>query len=588
MVEKIIENDNDERPCDNVIVDKECEENIEEDEIDMETMDLNDNFSAFIDLYDPARWENIDNMLRDLLVEKGSIRDSTSPLLITQENCRIGEKHDRRWLIYSKDFDKVYCFCCKLFNTKSNVTQLGNKGTKDWKTLGTKFKSHETSNEHIMNMSTWFDLELRLLKDRTINREVQQRINKEKKHWRNILVRIIAIMKSLAKNNLAFRGNNEKIYQENNENFLYLIEMISEFDPIMQKQVKNAILKKIKEAKYFSIMLYCTPDVSHQEQISLIISCEDISTRFLNVDDTSRAGLFSELIEEIKKLKLDINNVRGQEYDNGSNKKGKHQSVQKRLLEINPRALYTPCGSPNIRDALLESAKTSNDTKIKSEAKCLATYELEDFEFLLGMIFCLLLTQLVRFFKGLLPFFENYRKNGCASAMISAKEIANEMEVEPKFREKTRFEQIEQYEKIFGFLFNFKKLKSLDEDVLKMYCLNLEEFLKYNEIYYVNGLDLFSKQKVLREIFQKQNNSPIEQLHFIKKVDSACIAYRILLSIHVTIVSAERSFSKLKLIKSYLRSTRSQERLHGLVILSIEKDLINNFASQKARRRNFK
>ncbi|KAL5582202.1 hypothetical protein UlMin_014644 [Ulmus minor] len=517
-----------------------------------------------------------------------------------------GKKYDRRWLIYSKDFDKVYCFCCKLFSTKSNVTQLGNEGTKDWKSLCTKLKSHETSNEHIMNMSTW-----------TIDREVQQRINKEKKHWRNVLVRIIAIMKSLAKNNLAFRGDNEKIYQENNGNFLCLIEMISEFDPII-----------------------------HQEQMYLILRCIDISTSpvrieeyflgFLNVDDTSGASLFSELIEKIKKLKLDINNV-----------------YKKRLLKINHRALYTPCGchslnlvicdvdtscvraisffgkilknnissltvkplsqtrwesriesvkaiifqTPNIRDALLELAETSDDSKIKSEAKCLATYELEDFEFLLGMTIWydilfgkdMHIDVAIDQLKGFLSFFENYRTNGFAYAMISAKEIANEMEqfdenvgddtiqsVEESFRIdyfiymvdqvicsfKSRFEQFEQYEKIFGFLFSFKKLKSLDEDVLKMNCLNLEEFLKYDGLYDVN-VDSFQNE---------------------------CIAYKILLTIHVTVATAERSFSKLKLIKFYLRSTMSQERLNGLAILSIEKDLlnkleykdlINNFASQK-------
>ena len=58
----------------------------------------------------------------------------------------------------------------------------------------------------------------------------------------------------------------------------------------------------------------------------------------------------------------------------------------------------------------------------------------------------------------------------------------------------------------------------------------------------------------------------------------------------------ERSFSKLKLIKSYLRSIMSQERLSELAILSIEnemltefecKNLINNFASQKTRKINF-
>jgi hypothetical protein len=69
------------------------------------------------------------------------------------------------------------------------------------------------------------------------------------------------------------------------------------------------------------------------------------------------------------------------------------------------------------------------------------------------------------------------------------------------------------------------------------------------------------------------------------------------LIIHVTVASAERSFSKLKLIKSYLKSTMPQERLNGLAILSIKKEmlkkleyknLISNFASQKVRIINFK
>ena len=57
--------------------------------------------------------------------------------------------------------------------------------------------------------------------------------------------------------------------------------------------------------------------------------------------------------------------------------------------------------------------------------------------------------------------------------------------------------------------------------------------------------------------------------------------------------SAERSFSKLQLIKTYLRSLMSQERLNGLAILSIETKLlvkidadviIDDFVSQNVRR----
>jgi hypothetical protein len=59
--------------------------------------------------------------------------------------------------------------------------------------------------------------------------------------------------------------------------------------------------------------------------------------------------------------------------------------------------------TPQIRDALLQLAKTSEDPKTKGEANCLATYEIESFEFLLsmtiGMIYYLPLTLLVKIYN---------------------------------------------------------------------------------------------------------------------------------------------------------------------------------------------
>jgi hypothetical protein len=75
------------------------------------------------------------------------------------------------------------------------------------------------------------------------------------------------------------------------------------------------------------------------------------------------------------------------------------------------------------------------------------------------------------------------------------------------------------------------------------------------------------------------------------------ILYKIYLTLPVTSATAERSFSRLKLIKTYLRSTMSNERLSGLALLSIERELadnidfdstINRFASLKSRRKKFK
>lgn len=153
-------------------------------------------------------------------------------------------------------------------------------------------------------------------------------------------------------------------------------------------------------------------------------------------------GLFEVLQNGLKSLDLDLDNVRGLGYDIWANMKGKHQGVQKKLLDINPRAFYTPCGchSHKTRDffgviqriytifansskrwqilkdnvkgltrkslsstrwesrvdsvkairfqgeALLQVAESDNDSKIRSEAKSIAKNELGDFEFLVAIV----------------------------------------------------------------------------------------------------------------------------------------------------------------------------------------------------------
>lgn len=58
------------------------------------------------------------------------------------------------------------------------------------------------------------------------------------------------------------------------------------------------------------------------------------------------------------------------------------------------------------------------------------------------------------------------------------------------------------------------------------------------QILMIDGLDLFSEVKVLREILKDKVNTPMEILNYIKELESlpnACITYRILLTILVTI-----------------------------------------------------
>lgn len=383
-------------------------------------LDINDVIASNIgdspfqpDIFDPRYWDSLNPKQIDIVAEKGPKRDLTiekgpkdrfsrrfSALFYTRILSN-GEKCDRDWLVYSKELDRVYCFSCKVFTKGHRKGQLVNEGFSDWIHLSERLKEHETSADHVINMTSWYELRNRLQKDQAIDKSTQRQLEKEKEHWRKVLFRIVAIVKFLGKHNLAFRGHSSKLYEDSNGNFLGLIEMLAEFDPVIQEHVRritkdetqvhylgprvqneliyllgsainSEIIKKIKQAN-FSVILDCTPDASHQEQMSLIIRYMDSSSSpvrieesfmgFLEVNDTTGKGLFDVLEGAVKHLGLDIDDVRGQGYDNGSNMKGKHQGVQKKLLDINPRAFYSACGCHSLNLTLCDMAKSCGRAK---------------------------------------------------------------------------------------------------------------------------------------------------------------------------------------------------------------------------------
>ena len=127
----------------------------------------------------------------------------------------------------------------------------------------------------------------------------------------------------------------------------------------------------------------------------------------------------------------------------------------------------------------------------------------------------------------------------------------------------------------------------------------------YNEI---DGDKLKIEVRRLRKhvLISRENNHDIDnnsiaidllkwivKWSFTESLPNLSIVLRIFLTMCISVASCERSFSKLKLVKTYLRSTMSQIRLTSLAILSIERNItnvmnfdtiINDFSALKSRK----
>ena len=155
--------------------------------------------------------------------------------------------------------------------------------------------------------------------------------------------RIIAIICTLAERGLSFREENKRFGSPNNGNYLGLLGLVAKFDPfllarinrygnsesgnlsylskttceemsqLMAKKVKESIVADEKKSGYFSFSVDSTPDISHTDQLTLIIRyVSPVNGKkfitFLELKDHSGVGM-ADLVHKylISKLQLDFN-----------------------------------------------------------------------------------------------------------------------------------------------------------------------------------------------------------------------------------------------------------------------------------------
>lgn len=389
--------------------------NVSETEAQTEEVDVIAN--GTLEPHDPSTWPStLSRAMRDFIISAGPppSKEAFFSYVFPQTNSRSfsikyfdnklanGDLLRRTWLTYSKLSDSCFCFCCVLFNR--GTSQLGGVGFRDWKHISKSLSQHTQTKHHIMAFNSWKECEAGLATNKTVDAHFQKMLKAETERWKQVFFRIVQCVKFLAKQCIAFRGDTQRLNDPNNGNFLQLIETIATFDPIMSDHllrhsqcpkakgihylssdiqndilsalatcITDAILAQVRQSRYYSIIVDCTPDLSHKEQLSIILryvhfskdsSQFEILEKFLTfaeVLDKTGKGISDLVIQLLATAELDVANMRGQGYDNGSNMAGKNIGVQKRISDINPRAFFVPCACHSLNLVLNDAANCSGE-----------------------------------------------------------------------------------------------------------------------------------------------------------------------------------------------------------------------------------
>ena len=128
-----------------------------------------------------------------------------------------------------------------------------------------------------------------------------------------------------------------------------------EFIGLMASHVRDTIINDIKEAKYFSLIVDSTPDVSHVDQLSFIIRYVDKTHKiqesfldFVQIEKHDASYLENTILSKFAEMSLDIKNCRGQTYDNAANMSSIYNGLEAKIKIHSPSAVFIPCAAHSL------------------------------------------------------------------------------------------------------------------------------------------------------------------------------------------------------------------------------------------------
>ena len=288
---------------------------------------------------------------------------------------------------YVENGDKVFCYiCAKAYNEKKlSASSVESAyiiiGYTNWKDAINNFSQHERSKCHTDSVLKIVTVP-KTMKD--VGECLSSQHAKEKSERRQLFMKILQNIAFLAHQGLTLRGDGS----EDDSNYIQLLNLRAIDDPRiiewLQKKrdkytspiVQNEILKimalkiiqKIAESlqgsDFFTIMADETTDASNKEQMVICIRWVDNNfeghKEFIGmheVDSIDASTLYQVIKDVLLRLNLSITKARGQCYDGAAAMSGCRSGVAKRIMDDEPKAVYTHCYGHSLDLAISDTVK---------------------------------------------------------------------------------------------------------------------------------------------------------------------------------------------------------------------------------------
>uniref|UniRef100_A0A673NLW3 TTF-type domain-containing protein n=1 Tax=Sinocyclocheilus rhinocerous TaxID=307959 RepID=A0A673NLW3_9TELE len=572
---------------------------------------------------DPALWKNTSSdKVKSILIRRGAApfqnQSSKYPAFTNSLlSCSLpnGQTVSRQWLLYSPSNGCIYCYSCKLFSTKYNAFV---DGFCDWK-HSERIGEHERSAAHRACMQM---LHRRSKSTETIDSDLIKQMDSKREYWKQVLRRVVSVIKFL-----------------DNGHFLGILELLAEYDPflaehirkfgwkgkgtvsylssttceefiqLMGEKIKQTIAKEIQNAKYFSVIVDSTPDLSHVDQLTFIFRFVDpdghVVERFLAfepIESHTGESLADCILAMVDSLRLDLSNCRRQSYDNASNMSGKYKGVQTHLKRSNPFIHFVPCAAHSLNlwkwngdngnflgilellaeyDPFLAEHIQKFGWKGKGTVSYLSSTTCEEFIQLMGKK---IKQTIAKEIQNQLVLFHL-----CKTLWQRSEMALNVITDKLTSCLQHRLEAYKHLTELFGVLFmpvDFDITASADA-LSASYPLDLDKSLADELTHFRSFMQ--DEPKIPLNMLQTMIN-----LNLQSTFPNVHIALKLFLTLPVTNCEGERSFSKMSRVKNELRTRMCQERLNSLSLMSIESELlkelsfdevVDDFARRKTRKK---